>query len=96
MIQQSSLQPITAVETSAQRNDSRLRAALDQLESNFLAEMLRSAGVGTPRDSFGGGVGEEHFATFLVSAQADALVRAGGIGLAESIFRSMQGEGRDE
>jgi peptidoglycan hydrolase FlgJ len=96
MIHGTGLQAFAPTESPIRRDDSQLRAALDKLESNFLAEMLRSAGVGAPRDGFGGGVGEEHFASFLVSAQADALVAAGGIGLAESIFRSMQSGSPDD
>jgi len=70
----------------------RLRAAAEQLEAGFLAEMLKAAGLDRPSDSgFGGGEGEEHFASFLVEAQARALVRAGGIGLAESLFEALKG-----
>lgn len=73
-----------------------LRERAGQLEAAFLAEMLGLAGLGSGRDaSFGGGIGEEQFASFLRQAQADAIVRAGGIGLAESIFRALTaGEGR--
>lgn len=53
-----------------------------QLESVFLAEMLKSAGVGKTPDSFGGGAGEDHFSSFLRDAQAREMVRAGGLGLA--------------
>lgn len=53
-----------------------------QLESVFLAEMLKIAGVGKAPESFGGGAGEDQFASFLRDAQAREMVRAGGIGLA--------------
>jgi len=66
-----------------------LRAAADGMEAAFLAEMFKSAGLGAPRDSFGGGAGEEQFGSFLREAQAAEMVRAGGIGLSESIFRAM-------
>lgn len=66
----------------------RLRAAR-ALETAFLAEMLRAAGTATPRDSFGGGIGEDQFASFLAEAQAKALMRQGGLGLAEGIVRAM-------
>jgi Rod binding domain-containing protein len=75
-------------------NDARLRALSQQLEAGFLAEMLGHAGFGTARESFGGGAGEEQFASFLRQEQADAMVKAGGIGLAESLFNAMTG-GRD-
>lgn len=66
-----------------------LREAAEKLEATFLAEMLKSAGVGQPRDAFGGGAGEEHFSSFLRDAQAEEMVKAGGIGLAEALFAAM-------
>jgi len=64
-----------------------------QLESAFLAEMLGHAGLGTQENSFGGGIGEEQFASFLRQEQADMIVKRGGIGLAEHLFRAMGGQG---
>lgn len=70
--------------------DHALRAAAQELEASFLAEMLKSAGLGQSSDSFGGGAGEDQFSSFLVREQALAMVRAGGIGLSESIFDSLK------
>jgi Rod binding domain-containing protein len=70
--------------------DAQLRDAAEKLEATFLSEMLKSAGLGTPRDAFGGGQGEEQFSSFLREAQAEELVKAGGIGLAESLFEAMK------
>ncbi|PJI86132.1 rod binding protein [Yoonia maricola] len=70
--------------------DAKLRDAAQKMEATFLAEMLKSAGVGTPRDAFGGGEGEEHFSSFLRDAQAEEMVKAGGIGLAEALFEAMK------
>lgn len=53
-----------------------------QLESVFLAQMLKISGVGKTPDSFGGGAGEDQFSSFLQEAQAREMVRAGGLGLA--------------
>lgn len=72
------------------REDGKLRAAAEQLEATFLAEMLKSAGLGAPRDAFGGGAGEEQFSSFLREAQAKEIVSAGGIGLAEALFEAMK------
>ena len=66
-----------------------LRAAAERLETSFLAEMLKSAGLGKAAEGFSGGVGEGQFASFLVDAQAEEMVRAGGIGLTESLFQSL-------
>jgi len=71
-----------------------LMKASQALESSFIAEMLKSAGIGKTRDSFGGGIGEDGFASFLVSAQADQMVKSGGFGLAEQIYQSLIREAR--
>lgn len=68
----------------------------EELEAAFLAEMLSHAGFGAARDSFGGGIGEEQFASFLRAEQAGAMVRNGGIGLAEQFFRSMTAQDRSD
>lgn len=70
--------------------DGKLREAAEKLEATFLAEMLKSAGLGAPRDAFGGGAGEEHFASFLRQSQAEEMAKSGGIGLAEALFEAMK------
>lgn len=75
----------------ATRNGPLWQLARD-LEANFLAEMMKSAGVGKARDAFGGGSGEDQFSSFLVREYADATARAGGIGLRESIYRALAGQ----
>lgn len=67
-----------------------LREASVALEATFLAEMLKSAGLGQAPDAFGGGAGEDQFSSFLVQEQAMAMARAGGIGLAESIYHALK------
>lgn len=67
-----------------------LHKAAQQLEAGFLAEMLKSAGLGKPVEAFGGGVGEEQFASFLRQAQAEEMVKSGGIGLAESLYHALK------
>ncbi len=69
-----------------------------EFEAVFLAEMLQAAGAGAPAGDFGGGIGEDQFASFLVEQHARAIAARGGIGLAEMIVRSLsarsdQGEG---
>lgn len=68
-----------------------LRRKAIELEGQFLAEMLRHAGVGQTPQSFGGGIGEEQMSSFLREAQANAIARRGGIGLAETLFRALKG-----
>ncbi|SFS87234.1 Rod binding protein [Sulfitobacter marinus] len=68
----------------------RLYETAQELEATFLAEMLKSAGFGEARDSFGGGAGEEQFGSFLLQQQAMQIVKAGGIGLTETLFQALR------
>jgi Rod binding domain-containing protein len=77
------------------QNDQALRAAAEEMEAQFLAEMLKSAGLGETRESFGGGIGEEQFASFLRREQVEEMTRSGGIGLAESIFNALKRRAAD-
>ncbi len=67
----------------------KLRTAAVELEAAFLTEMLKSAGLGEARQSFGGGAGEDQFSSFLVQQQALQLAKSGGVGLSEILFQSM-------
>ena len=78
------------VPTPRARTDSALRDAAQKLEATFLAEMLKAAGLGQTRTAFGGGAGEDQFSSFLVQAQAEEMVTAGGIGLAEALFEALK------
>ena len=78
-----------------QNRDGELHAAAQKLEATFLAEMLKSAGLGESRNSFGGGAGEDQFSSFLVQAQAEEMVAAGGIGLAEALFDALKDRQND-
>jgi len=84
------LTPMVTGLPPAPPRETALRAAAEKLEAAFLAEMLKSAGLGKTPEGFGGGAGEDQFASFLRQAQAEEIARAGGIGLAEALFRSMQ------
>ncbi len=70
--------------------DAALREAAVSLEASFLAEMLKAAGLGETRGSYGGGAGEDQFSSFLVQEQAMQMARAGGIGLAETFYHAMR------
>ncbi len=74
----------------ARNPDADLRRAAQDIEAGFLTEMLKHAGMDENSDSFGGGVGEEQFSSFLREEQARAIVKKGGVGLAEQIFLSMK------
>jgi flagellar protein FlgJ len=69
--------------------DAPMRAAARAFEAAFLARMLDHAGLGRVPSALGGGPGEGQFASFLVQAQAERLAAAGGIGLAEAIYATL-------
>jgi peptidoglycan hydrolase FlgJ len=75
---------------AAGRGDAELRRAAEEFEATFLSQMLKSAGLDKAPSEFGGGEGEDQFGSFLVQEQARAMVKAGGIGLAETIFEAMK------
>lgn len=82
--------PTTRPVSQPTDRDAELRRTAENLEAAFLSEMLKSAGLGQVRSDFGGGVGEEQFASFLRDEQARSMQRSGGIGLAESIFEALK------
>ncbi|WP_298841102.1 rod-binding protein [uncultured Roseobacter sp.] len=84
------IQPVGQPGPLPTQQDRALREAAEKLEAGFLAEMLKSAGLGKTSDHFGGGSGEDQFSSFLLQEQAMQMVRAGGIGLSESIFQSLK------
>lgn len=67
-----------------------LREAAIELEASFLAQMMKSAGLGESREGFGGGAGEDQFSSFLIQEQATQIARSGGIGLAESLYHALK------
>jgi flagellar protein FlgJ len=84
-----------ATTSSPPSRDSALMEAAQDLEAAFLAEMLQSAGLGQTSESFGGGAGEDQFSSFLIQEQAKHIVKAGGIGLAESLFEALKEQTHD-
>lgn len=75
---------------SPTQGETPLRKAATELEAAFLAEMLKSAGLGKSRESMGGGAGEDQYGSLLVRAQADHIAKNGGIGLAESLYQALK------
>ena len=87
---ETSLVPAPKVPERQRADESAIRDAAQKLEASFLAEMLKAAGVGEQIEGWGGGVGEEQFASFLRQAQADEMAKTGGIGLAEGLFEALK------
>lgn len=84
------MRPVGLPAEAPSRSDAALRAAAEKMEASFLAEMLKSAGLGKGRAAFGGGEGEDQFSSFLVREQAMMMVKTGGIGLTEALFESLK------
>jgi Rod binding domain-containing protein len=74
---------------------SELRAVAEKLEAGFLAEMLKSAGVGEQDNSFSGSAGESQFASFQREAFAREMVASGGIGLADIFHANLKDKTND-
>lgn len=72
-----------------------LRKQAQALEAAFLAEMLSYTGLDNASNSFGGGIGEDQFGSFLREEQAKMMVARGGIGLGESLFRALSERSND-
>ena len=89
------IDPVSTQPLQAPDSDQPLREAAEKLEAAFLSEMLKAAGFGEAREAFGGGPGEEQFASFMRTAQAEAWVQQGGIGLAEALFDAMKVRAND-
>lgn len=77
----------------APKPDAELKATARALEASFLAEMLKHTGLGESEGAFGGGIGEQQFASFLREEQARLMTQAGGIGLAETVFEALKARG---
>ena len=71
------------------QKDPELLSLANKIETQFLSEMLKAAGVGEARKAFGGGTGEDQFSSFLTNEYAAQVVNAGGLGLSESIYNAL-------
>lgn len=73
--------------------DARLKETARDLESAFLAEMLKQAGVA---DAFGAAqsTGADAFSSFLLEAVAQEISQSGGLGLAEKFYQQLSAADR--
>jgi len=78
--------PPTSPARASRMPDDSARQAAQALEAGFLAEMLKNTGLGDAAAGRDGGIGAEQFASFQRQALAEAMVRSGGIGLAETVY----------
>lgn len=68
----------------------RMRETAEQFEASFLSQMLKPMFEGLDTNGlFGGGEAESTWRSFLIDAMAQQTVRAGGIGLADTVMAEM-------
>lgn len=68
----------------------RMRRTAEQFEASFLAQMLKPMFEGLSTDGpFGGGEAEGTWRSFMIDEMAKTTVRAGGIGLADTVMAEM-------
>lgn len=80
--------PLAAV--PAPQPTARMRETAEAFEASFIAQMLKPMFEGLRTDGpFGGGEGEETWRSFMIDAMAKQTVKAGGIGLADSVVAQM-------
>lgn len=70
--------------------DAAAQKAAQAFEAAFLAEMLHYTGLNASPEGFGGGAGEDAFASLLTGEYARLLSERGGIGLAEQVFEVLK------
>ncbi|MCU0837568.1 MAG: rod-binding protein [Rhodospirillales bacterium] len=80
-------------------NPAALRAAAEEFEGVFLAQMLAPMFTAIAAEApFGGGHAEETWRSLQIEEFGKAIARAGGIGLADHVYREMlalqEGAGR--
>lgn len=94
------IQPVTQPGVATQSShpgpagEAAARDAARAFEATYIAEMLKHTGLNASPDAFGGGAGEDAFASFLNDEYARLLTERGGIGLAERIFEAITQGGR--
>ncbi len=71
-------------------NQKAMRRTAEAFEASFLSQMMKPMFEGLSTEApFGGGAGEAAWRGFLVDAMAQQTVKAGGIGLADSVLAQM-------
>ena len=67
-----------------------MRRTAKSFEASFLSQMMKPMFEGLSTEApFGGGAGEAAWRGFLVDAMAQQTVKAGGVGLADSVLAQM-------
>lgn len=70
--------------------DPKAREVAEEFEAFFIATLLETMSSGVEVDpAFGGGHGEKVFRSMLNDEYARTFARAGGIGIADAVYREM-------
>ena len=68
----------------------RMRRTAEDFETSFLSQMMKPMFEGLSTDGlFGGGEAEGTWRSFLIDAMAKQTVKAGGIGLTDTVMAEM-------
>ena len=83
------LRPTDATSKRGQ-SPAQMRETAEAFEASFLSQMLKPMFEGIQTDGpFGGGEGEATWRSFLIDAMAKQTVKAGGVGLANTVMSEM-------
>lgn len=81
----------TTLPKSATREE-KARAQATEFEQVYLASMLKQMFAGLSTEApFGGGQAEETWRGMLVDQYADTISKAGGVGIADAVYRDLLG-----
>ena len=85
------LRAVPATPTAADAaSTARMRKTAEDFEASFLSQMLKPMFEGLSTDGpFGGGEAEGTWRSFMLDAIARTTVKAGGIGLADTVMSEM-------
>ncbi len=79
-----------ALERPSRDSNDAARAAAQEFEAFFLAQVLDQMFAGIPTDGrFGGGSAEGVYRDLLNQEYAKVLSRSGGVGVADSVYREI-------
>lgn len=82
----------TAAPQAPRGGDASLQKTAREFEAMYLGQMLKPMFENlTAEAPFGGGLAEEFWRSFEVEEFSKALARAGGVGIAQSVYRQLEG-----
>jgi Rod binding domain-containing protein len=80
----------TPVAPTKTHTDARAWATAQDFEAQFMSSMVQTMFEGIKTDeTFGGGSGEDTFRSMLTSEYGKEMSKAGGVGIADQIYREI-------